>query len=165
MRKIFNLALLTLIGTQMLFFASCTSYKNVPYIQNSAYVDYSEGTRLYDARIMPKDQLTITVNCPRDPEATAIYNLTVQTELSASMSRRTSLQQPSLQTYLVSNKGEINFPELGTLKVIGMTKTELEEFIDFPVKNYSSGMLAKLGFSIATIVEPDILIIERLPEI
>ena len=129
MRKIFNLALLTLIGTQMLFFASCTSYKNVPYIQNSAYVDYSEGTRLYDARIMPKDQLTITVNCPRDPEATAIYNLTVQTELSASMSRRTSLQQPSLQTYLVSNKGEINFPELGTLKVIGMTKTELEEFI------------------------------------
>ena len=42
--------------------------------------------------------------------------------------------------------------------------SELEEFINFPVKNYSKGMLSKLGFSIATVVNPDILILDSLME-
>lgn len=40
--------------------------------------------------------------------------------------------------------------------------SELRDFLDVPIKNFSSGMVAKLAFSIATIVNPEILIVDEI---
>ena len=40
--------------------------------------------------------------------------------------------------------------------------SEMHDFLDTPMKNYSSGMVARIGFAIATITKPDILIVDEI---
>ncbi len=114
-----------------LLVTSCTSYKHVPYMQNSREVNLEASAMLYEARIMPKDEMTITVSLPggqEDREAVAPFNLTVHSSRNGA-ERTTLSSQEALQTYLVRNDGTIDFPVLGTLKVGGMTVHELEDMI------------------------------------
>ena len=40
--------------------------------------------------------------------------------------------------------------------------SEMQDFLDTPMKNYSSGMVARIGFAIATMTVPDILIVDEI---
>ena len=113
--------------------AGCTSYKSVPYMQNPEVVNSgSNSLPLYDAEIMPKDLLSITVNTT-DPQAAAPFNLTVQTPLNAALTNINTTTQPTLQQYLVNNKGEIDFPVIGRLQVGGLTKNQAEDLINYKI--------------------------------
>lgn len=131
------MAALTLTG--------CQSYKRVPYLQSyQALTDkgyqeivineVNQQDTLYDARIQPKDLLSITINTT-DPMAAAPFNLTVQTPINVTQSNSIS-SQPALQQYLVSNTGEIDFPVIGKLKIGGLTKSEAESLIREQLKPY-----------------------------
>ncbi|WP_308746126.1 polysaccharide biosynthesis/export family protein [uncultured Bacteroides sp.] len=118
----------------MFLLASCQSYKKVPYLQDSEVVEQvTQQKNLYDAKIMPKDLLTIVVSCT-SPELAVPFNLTVATQNNVTISNTTS--QPALQQYLVDNEGKINFPVLGELKVGGLTKKQAESMIVEKLKSY-----------------------------
>ena len=112
---------------------SCSSSKKIAYIQNSDSIDLSRSQYLYDARIMPKDVLTITVSTV-NPEASEPFNLIVRPTLNSSGSLNSG--GGSLQTYLVGNDGRIDFPVLGSLEVGGLSKSECEQMIHDKILPY-----------------------------
>ena len=131
MKKLQYSILLTLVS---ILFASCGSVKNVAYLQNSEDIDFSRSEYLYDARIMPKDVLTITVSTV-NPEASAPFNLIVRPTLTSATGSLGS-GSGSLQTYLVDNKGCIEFPVVGTLEVGGLTKSMCEKLLHDKIQPY-----------------------------
>ena len=126
---------LLIVGLCALLVSGCSSYKKVPYMQDADVVNLLEKELpMYDAKIMPKDLLTITVNTS-DPEAAAPFNLVVQSPINVASTNRLT-QQPSLQQYLVSNEGTIDFPVLGRLHVGGLTKNQAEDLIREKLRDY-----------------------------
>ncbi len=110
----------------MLLASSCSSPKTVlPYFTDIS--DVKEGTLPkadYLPTIEPDDELYITVNSV-NPSATAIYNLPL-----ANPAYNWGFSENRIDkqmTYVVTSKGDINFPVLGTLHVAGMTTEQLRE--------------------------------------
>ena len=119
--------------TMILVLGSCGSTKNVAYFQNADSISLAASRMLYEAKIMPKDELTITV-ITTDPKAAMPFNLSVSQTLGNS--GQLSSGTGSLQGYLVDNSGNIEFPVVGTLHVGGLTKKQAEDLIKKKVKPY-----------------------------
>ena len=64
----------------LLLLSGCASVKKVPYFQNIDQVDLAASKDLYNAHIMPKDLLTISVNTI-NPTVSAPFNLTQHGEV------------------------------------------------------------------------------------
>lgn len=117
----------------LLLVASCTSTKQVAYFQNIDSLDLSASRMLYDARIMPKDQLNITVNTI-DPEAARPFNLAMSNAINSTGQLQTG--GGTLLPYLVDNDGCIDFPVIGKIKVGGLTKNECQDLIKEKISPY-----------------------------
>lgn len=125
-----NIFLPTLLVVMLL--TSCGS-SNVAYFQNSDNVNYEASAYQYDARIMPKDELSISVNTTT-PDASVPFNLLLQN--SYTQGRTVASNGGLLMPYLVDNLGYINFPIIGRLKVGGLTKSECERLILEKIRPY-----------------------------
>lgn len=116
----------------VLCMGSCGSIKKIPYFTNIDTLNLASSRGLYDAKIMPKDQLTITV-VTSDPAAAQPFNL------SSNMSGSTGENGTSATnnaSYLVNNDGCIDFPVVGTLHVVGLTKDECQKLIKEKIAPY-----------------------------
>lgn len=115
---------------------ACQSYKKVPYLQDSEIIGQSgEQQEMYDAKIMPKDLLTIVVSCT-SPELAMPFNLVVASQANVNGTKQYTTSQPALQQYLVDNDGIIDFPVLGKLRLGGLTKNQAEQLIVDKLKPY-----------------------------
>lgn len=113
---------LIVVVSAILVASSCGSGKKLAYFTNADSISLAASAGLYDAKIMPKDLLTITVNTT-DPKAATPFNL------STSVSSGSSTSTAGAGSYLVDNDGYINFPVVGKLYVNGMTKRECEDYV------------------------------------
>ena len=119
----------------LLLTTGCTSYKKSLYLQNEQVLNQLTQGQLYDFRIMPKDELTITVSTS-DPEASAPFYRKLGQSKEGGSSSSMGMQDAKLLTYLVDNDGNIDFPVLGMVKVMGMTTRECESHFRELLKPY-----------------------------
>lgn len=134
LKKDMKKLLLSIIAAAMIVvLGSCGSSKNVTYLQNLDSISLAPSRGLYDAKIMPKDQLMITVSTT-DYEASRPFNLTVHNSLGSAGS--ISSGGGSLQQYVVDNSGFINFPVVGKIHVEGLTVHETEDLIKSKIQPY-----------------------------
>lgn len=114
----------------LLFMASCATNKQISYFQDAVNAD-SAAIALSDPQIRfrPDDKISIVVNS-RDPELANMYNLPYTTRYvgSSSLSSTVSGNQ-GLMCYTIDPEGNIEFPELGTIHIAGMTRSEVAAFV------------------------------------
>jgi len=128
MKKLISAVVVAL--TMVLVLSSCGSARQVAYFQNIDSLNLSASKMLYEAHIMPKDQLSIIVKTTNEA-ASEPFNIFMKSGMN-----NMGGNGQNLQSYLVDNKGDIDFPVIGKIHVQGLTSRECEELIRSKVRPY-----------------------------
>ena len=129
MKKIFLLLLIPL------FIGGCSSYKKSIYLRNDEVLEKAQqNNKQYVYRVMPKDELTITVSTSDPASSEPFYRKIGQAKDQASSAQ--GMNNAKLLDYLVDNEGNIDYPVLGKLHVAGLTTRECEALIRKELQQY-----------------------------
>ena len=111
-----------LLGIMLL--TSCNTSKEILYFQDIVVnqPEVIEGAR--DITVQPKDQISITVSS-KDPQLAALFNLTRVQYRAGAADLRSSGNNGEISGYTLDDKGNIDFPVIGTLHIAGMTKSQI----------------------------------------
>lgn len=103
----------------------CKTPKDVAYFQDidETVIPVAQKNPI---RIQPNDKLSIIIKS-KDPVLADLFNLTVNTNRTGLPSSSSGTE--GLSSYTVSREGTIDFPQMGQIKVAGMTRGELASFI------------------------------------
>lgn len=104
---------------------SCNTSKEILYFQdiNVNQPEVISGAR--DITVQPKDQISIIVSS-KDPQLAALFNLT---RAQASIGTGGVSGGGEVSGYTLDDKGNIDFPVLGTLHIAGMTKSQIAALV------------------------------------
>ncbi|MGY6648820.1 polysaccharide biosynthesis/export family protein [Wenyingzhuangia sp. IMCC45574] len=120
------------VGVVLLILCSCASRKDVIYLQDLNDINQTINNSVYNMiKYKVDDRITISISSI-NAKAAAPYNL----PLAAFNTGGQGIGQQQLQSYLVDKNGEINFPRLGRINVLGKTRIELQEFLENLLKPF-----------------------------
>ena len=106
--------------------ASCSTPKNIAYIQNAKYGEEELVVNLNRIKIQPQDKLSIVVTC-KESELARLFNL-VQTQNRVGQ-EGADQSNGAVSAYTVDSNGDIEFPILGKLHVAGLNREQLSALI------------------------------------
>ena len=115
-----------LLGIMLL--TSCNTSKEILYFQD---IVVNQREMIYAARditVPPKDQISIMVSS-KDPQLAALFNLTRVQYRAGSTDLRTGSNNGEISGYTLDDKGDIDFPIIGTLHIAGMTKSQIAALV------------------------------------
>lgn len=110
----------------MLLVSSCSTPRNIAYMQNTVFGQEEAIANLNEIKIQPKDKLSIVVSC-KEPELARLFNLV---QASNRVGQEGSQQSDgNVSVYTVDSYGDIMFPVLGKVHIAGLTREQISEKI------------------------------------